>query len=116
MRTVDWDEFLEKGLEGPTAATIGVFDGVHRGHMELIGRVRKAASGRRNSLVVTFRENPKKFLKARGYNGDLMTLEQKLELFERMGISAVVLIDFSGHFGKLGGSDFLEALKKCLYP
>jgi riboflavin kinase / FMN adenylyltransferase len=113
MTTLSWEEFLEKGVGGPTAATIGVFDGIHRGHRELIGRVLGASRENRKSLVVTFSENPKKFLKHRAFDGDLMTLAQKLEVFERMGISAVVLIDFSGHFGKLGGRDFLEALKNA---
>jgi riboflavin kinase/FMN adenylyltransferase len=67
--------------------------------------------------VITFRENPKKFLggvhqSSGGYHGDIFTLEQKLEVFAGLGIRYVVLIDFSAHFSKLRGQEFTDLLEK----
>lgn len=110
MTVLSWDEFRTGSTELPIAATIGVFDGIHRGHRALLESVLAHASGRL-STVFTFAENPKKILRPESYRGDVMTLAQRLDLLRSLGISIVVLIDFSGNFGKLSGSDFLGVLE-----
>jgi FAD synthase len=107
----------ETGVDrAPAAISIGVFDGVHRGHQALIERV----TSRGGSLglapwVVTFRQHPRGVLKG-NYQGDIYSLEQKLEILESLGIYGALLIDFSGNFSKLGGRAFVEGLKKRLGP
>jgi riboflavin kinase/FMN adenylyltransferase len=88
--------------------TVGVFDGVHRGHVELI---RKIVSRGPCPTVVTFRENPKKFLSPRRYEGDIFSLEQKLAAFEDLGAVRVILIDFSQEFSKINGWEFIDSLE-----
>ncbi|MCX8014288.1 MAG: hypothetical protein N3A02_08380, partial [Rectinema sp.] len=44
------------------------------------------------------------------YRGSLMTLEDKLAMFESFGVAYCVLIDFSGKFATLSGREFLSAL------
>jgi len=94
--------------------TIGVFDGVHLGHQELISRI--VCKGP-NPTVVTFRESPKKVIfqrkgKANEYEGDIFSLKQKLNTFESLGVQQVVLIDFSENFSKLQGREFIDLLEK----
>ncbi|MDR0601249.1 MAG: FAD synthetase family protein [Treponema sp.] len=111
MCIVEWEDFVynrikidtEKGL----AATIGVFDGVHRGHLALIRRT--CACG--TSVVITFRQNPKQILDPASFRGDLYSLGQKISVFEECGVSITVLIDFSGNFSKITGRDFIDLLK-----
>jgi riboflavin kinase/FMN adenylyltransferase len=109
MRLLSWDELGSGGaLVEPTAATIGVFDGLHIGHRQLVKKVLRGDG--LASAVLTFRENPKRILAPHAHQGELSTLAQRLELIESMGVDLCVLIDFSGEFSKLPGRQFLSML------
>jgi riboflavin kinase/FMN adenylyltransferase len=110
MEILEWANFLKipKSRQRPSAMTIGVFDGVHRGHAELIRRI--VAKGP-CPTVITFRENPKKALAPVSYEGDIFSLGQKLEAFESLGAERAVLIDFSENFSKLKGEEFIDILE-----
>jgi riboflavin kinase/FMN adenylyltransferase len=88
--------------------TVGVFDGVHRGHAELIRRI---VSRGPCPTVVTFRENPKMILSPRRYEGDIFSLGQRLAAFEELGAVRVILIDFSEKFSKINGWEFIDLLE-----
>jgi riboflavin kinase/FMN adenylyltransferase len=110
VKVLAWDEPGGFGREeGPLAAAVGVFDGLHLGHMRLIEEI-FAQDGLRKG-VVTFRENPKKTLRPSAFHGDIFTLEQKLDRFSSLGLDVCVLIDFSGDFSKLAGRKFLSLLR-----
>jgi riboflavin kinase/FMN adenylyltransferase len=110
MRVLSWEEYVAGSLaETPFAATIGVFDGLHIGHRELIGRI--LGKPGIASAVLTFRDNPKRILSPHTHRGELSTLAQKLDLVESMSVDFCVLIDFSGDFSKLPGRAFLSILK-----
>jgi len=109
-----WDEVLQHGVADliqPSAATIGVFDGLHIGHMELLRRVRSQAP-QLSTLAITFKDNPKKSTRLHKPSGNLVSLAQKLELMEAAGIQVCVLIDFSANFSRMGGYDFISILVK----
>ncbi len=111
MTVVEWEKFVAGSRwEDRTAMTIGVFDGVHRGHQALI---RNITSPRLSALpvAITFRSNPKSVLRPEQYEGDITSLDRKLSLLEAYGVRIVVLIDFSGNFSKLGGKEFVDLLK-----
>lgn len=113
LQVIEWNDLSEmpgadyKSVD--SAMTIGVFDGVHLGHQELIKRIVQQGP---NPTIVTFRENPKKFFSPETYEGDIYTLNQKLTVFGQLGISRVILIDFSPKFSKLTGTEFLGLLEK----
>ncbi len=90
--------------------SIGVFDGVHLGHRRLIEAV--TSSGADESIVLTFRFNPRRFLKPQLFPGDISSLKQKLSLLEDMGIDTVLLIDFSNDFSKLSGREFIVRIQQ----
>lgn len=112
MTLVSWDSFVSgrAPFRKPISATIGVFDGVHRGHSALLAKI-LSCRGSCDSVVFTFRENPKTLTRANAFDGNIFTLEQKLSAFRELGVDFVVLIDFSGDFGKLSGKDFIGFLK-----
>ena len=87
--------------------TVGVFDGVHLGHQVLIERIVREGP---NPTVISFRENPKKFISPENFEGDIFNLEQKLAAFDSFGVSQVILIDFLENFCKLSGREFFDIL------
>ena len=115
LRIIEWQGLINGSAAAEESAiTVGVFDGVHRGHQELIKSIVRRGP---NPTVVTFRENPKKYISrlagtANSYEGDIFSLKQKLAVFEQMGVGRVILIDFSENFSKLKGWEFFDILQK----
>jgi len=109
MRIISWEEYTAPGAlpDTPLAVTVGVFDGVHRGHQALIRQVCDSAH---IPTVVTFRQNPQQILKPGAFAGDIMNLEQKLRALEVLGVQLAVLIDFSERFSKINGRAFIDLL------
>ncbi|MDR1025538.1 MAG: FAD synthetase family protein [Treponema sp.] len=108
MRILDWDQFVREVLPGPLALSIGVFDGVHRGHQKLIEKIRHYAAehGALGGLI-TFIQNPRRILRPGQYPGDIYSLPQKLKVMEDLGAAFVVLIDFSGDISRITGREFI---------
>jgi riboflavin kinase/FMN adenylyltransferase len=90
--------------------TVGVFDGVHRGHQALIERVVRH-DGRFVPVIVTFRQNHKK-AGAGGYAGDILSFRQKTALLESLGAALILIIDFSESFRHLPGLEFIRLLEE----
>jgi riboflavin kinase / FMN adenylyltransferase len=111
LKILSWDTFRggRPLQEIPTSLSIGVFDGVHRGHRRLLERVTEAGE---LSTVVTFRYNPRRFLKPHLFPGDITTLEQKLAILDAEGVATVILIDFSNDFSTLTGREFLLIIRR----
>ena len=91
--------------------TIGSFDGMHRGHMEIIKDV-KLKAGRKNipSVVITFDPHPKSILQSNVQrNWSILTnVDKKLELLEQSGIDYVLLAPFDLEFAKITAKDFMD--------
>jgi riboflavin kinase/FMN adenylyltransferase len=112
MQIIHWNDLLKSSpFSEPSAASIGVFDGVHRGHRALVERV--TGSGLR-SVAVTFSVSPREFFHGDSFAGNIISLERKLELFEGAGINTTILIDFSYDFSKMAGRAFVEELARCI--
>ncbi len=107
MTILNWDDFIKGALSGKDSISlsIGVFDGVHIGHRQLLSDILSQIGN--TSVVLTFRVNPRVYFKDRTYPGDIYTLSQKLSVLSSLGIDTVILIDFSYDFSKLSGKDFL---------
>lgn len=96
----------------PSVATVGFFDGVHRGHRFLIGQVcREAAARGMESAVITFTVHPRKVLQGSFCPQLLTTPEEKLALLEQLGIDCCILLDFTPHLASLTAREFMAVLK-----
>jgi len=104
-----------KGLDavpahfGPSAVTIGKFDGVHRGHRAVIGRIREIASEHDlRAVVVTFDRNPLELLAPDKCPPALVSVRQKLELLATTGLDATLLLPFDRALASVPATEFVE--------
>lgn len=99
----------------PTLLTIGVFDGVHRGHLGLLGHL--AARAREKSClagVVTFKTHPEKVLGRRDTLPWICTLQERTRLLRAAGMGVVAPVTFTRGVAALTARDFVLLLKKNL--
>jgi len=90
--------------------SIGMFDGVHRGHQAILtANVARARELEAVPTVVTFRRHPKALLLGRAPK-TLTTLEHRLELFERAGIAHAVVLPFDADLRALSALEFAQAI------
>lgn len=81
---------------GPCVATVGVFDGMHRGHRRLVGHARSVADARGLPLVlVTFDPHPARVLGIPRDTATLSTVEHRAELAAESGVDAVCVLRFT---------------------
>ncbi|MFF0144868.1 bifunctional riboflavin kinase/FAD synthetase [Amycolatopsis sulphurea] len=102
---------------GRCVVTIGVFDGVHRGHQELISRTVAAAAERGvPSVVVTFDPHPSEVLRPGSHPAQLTSLRRKAELVEGLGVDVFCVLPFTLEFSRLSPHEFVhEALVDQLH-
>ena len=110
MKTIYLDRDNTADLE-PAVATIGFFDGVHRGHRFLIGQVTDEARRRGlRSMVITFDQHPRQVLQQNYQPQLLSTLENKLVLLSRTGVDYVVVVHFDLALASLSAQQFMELI------
>ncbi len=91
-----------------SAATIGFFDGVHRGHQYLIRQVVQCAASRgQASLLVTFRRHPRQVMHADYQPQLLSTFEEKCALLAATGADYCATLDFTMELAALSARQFM---------
>ena len=92
-------------------AALGNFDGLHRGHLKLIDRVRRQAGEHAGTPVaVIFDPHPPRVLRPDKAPPLLMTLDQKLEAFARAGIQGVLIVRFTPELSQWEPERFVEVV------
>ncbi|WP_127793060.1 bifunctional riboflavin kinase/FAD synthetase [Agromyces sp. LHK192] len=108
MRTFKGIDGVPAGF-GPSAVTIGKFDGVHQGHREIIGRLRRIADAEGLvAAVATFDRNPLALLAPDKCPDPLVSVRQKLELLATTGVDAALLLPFDRALASLPAEEFVE--------
>ena len=91
--------------------TIGNFDGVHRGHAEVISKlVKKARKLNVPATLMTFEPQPQEMFRGNSAPARLSTLRDKIVLLEELGIDRLVCINFNTKFAEMSAKDFIEKL------
>jgi riboflavin kinase / FMN adenylyltransferase len=94
---------------GRCAATIGNFDGVHRGHRALIDRVTgKAHEAKLTSCILTFEPHPREFFAPEAAPARITRLRDKLELMAQAGVEHVHVARFDARFAAMTAERFID--------
>lgn len=90
------------------AVTLGVFDGVHRGHLAIIDEL-KATAGNLGAptLAITFNPHPRQAL-GRSAPPGICSLDTRLRLLGEAGLDAVWVLPFTAEFSRIAGKAFAE--------
>lgn len=96
---------------GRCVLTIGVFDGVHRGHAELIQRAVKSGRSRGvPTVLMTFDPHPMEVVFPGSHPAQLTTLTRRAELAEEFGIDVFLVMPFTPDFMKLTPDRYIHEL------
>lgn len=107
------------------AITVGAFDGVHTGHLQIIHQLKKeAAKNGGESVIITFHPHPRMVIHAKipGPKNPnplhlLNTLEEKIELLDKQQVDHLVLVPFTEQFSNLSAEEYLaDFLIKNFHP
>jgi len=102
-------------LEQPSIVTIGVFDGVHRGHQDLLAPlIAEAHASQRLAVILTLFPHPDRVL--RGLTGRyyLTSPEQKAWLLGNLGVDVVITQQFDEQVRQIRAAEFVDLLRKHL--
>lgn len=94
---------------GRCVLTIGVFDGVHRGHAQLIARaVARARERGLPCVLVTFDPHPAELVRPGSHPAQLTTLARRAELVEALGVDAFCVLPFTRELSRLSPEAFIH--------
>lgn len=90
--------------------TIGMFDGVHQGHRQLINRINEIAQKEGGeSVLLTFWPHPRIFFEKENCSFKLLSaLEEKQELLSKTGINSLLTLPFNAEFSKMSPYDYIK--------
>jgi riboflavin kinase/FMN adenylyltransferase len=102
---------------GPTIATIGNFDGVHRGHQWVIAEVvARARTLGIQSLAITFDPHPARVLRPESSQPLITPLDEKLQLLSTTGIDTVLILPFTTELSRMSARTFAtDVLQQTLH-
>jgi riboflavin kinase / FMN adenylyltransferase len=96
---------------GPSAVTIGKFDGVHPGHRAVIAELKSVAAAEGLvAAVVTFDRNPLSLLAPEKCPESLVSNAKKIELLEAAGVDATLVIEFDRAFSEQQPEEFVHGV------
>lgn len=93
----------------PVILTLGMYDGVHRGHQIILENLVKTAREKNGkSVLLTFSPHPRKVLEPNAEIKMLSLLDEKLELLKKTGLDAVILQPFDLEFSQIDAYHFVK--------
>jgi len=94
---------------GPSAVSIGKFDGMHAGHRRVIAELRAVAEAEGlQSVAVTFDRNPLSLLRPELCPAPLLSNAQKVELLDESGLDATLMLEFNQERASQAPEDFVR--------
>ena len=95
----------------PSILTLGTFDGVHQGHKKIIKQlINESRKNNLRSFILTFFPHPRNVLKSNSEVKSISTLEEKTEIFSKLGVQELIIQDFDKSFSSMTAGEFIELL------
>ena len=96
--------------------TIGVFDGVHKGHQSLIANLENSLlESNYNSTLITFQNSPFHFIKKINDNNFyISTTEEKIKILNQFKLDQIIIIEFNTNINQTSAKEFLGILTSNL--
>ena len=95
--------------EYPTVITIGTFDGVHIGHLKILNKIiNHAKNTALKSSVLTFFPHPRMVLQKDTNIKLLNTIDEKINILERLGLDVLIIHPFTKEFSRLTATEFVR--------
>ncbi|WP_295732030.1 riboflavin biosynthesis protein RibF [uncultured Limosilactobacillus sp.] len=109
---------LTQVVKGPVVLAMGFFDGVHRGHQQVLATAKKIAEQKHQSLaVLTYDKLPAIVFRQLGQPVRYLTpLKNKLHLLAQFGVDIAYVMDFTSTVGELGPQAFVDEVVMELQP
>ena len=99
-----------------TVATVGTFDGVHRGHRAVLAEiVRRARTRGLASLIVTFDRHPLEIVNPPAAPRLLTLPDEKRALLAELGLDRIELLPFTGELARLAPEEFVRQVLRARY-
>ena len=101
-----------------SVVTIGTFDGLHRGHQEIIKTLTTIAATKGSpAAVITFEPHPRHILDKKNKLSLLMSLDKKEALLEELGVDVLLVIPFTEEFSRITAEAFMDdVIMKHFHP
>ena len=104
-------EFENYTENSPKVLSLGMFDGVHLGHLSIINLLKKTAQEKQfETALLTFWPHPRKVFNPNDDIKLLNTLDEKLDLLEKAHLDVVFLKSFDENFRNLTGEEFVRQI------
>ncbi len=107
------------GAGGGTVATVGTFDGIHRGHQavlrEVVRRAGEGAAGKRTSLLVTFDPHPLEVVNPSAAPRLLTLSDEKRARAAALGVERVEVVAFTPELARLGPEEFVRDVLRARF-
>lgn len=104
-----YTEVNEVVKDSNTVLTLGTFDGIHLGHQEIIKKVVDCSvKENHRNIVITFRPHPRKVINPELNIKLLTTSDEQIEIFEKLGVENLLIINFTKEFSELSPEEFLK--------
>lgn len=102
-------EYSKDILPKETCISIGMFDGVHIGHIDILQKVCRTADRLNSpSAVMTFDRNPADFFNSPKPTQSLISLDRRIELIREQNIDQLILVHFNREFAAITADDFIQ--------
>ena len=106
-----YENFERSSSQSSLALSIGMFDGVHRGHQSIIKQLNTVAKAKNlESGILTFWPHPRLIFKPEDDLKLLNTLSEKSKLLEKFGVENLFLKEFDEDFRNLTGEEFVRQI------
>lgn len=94
-----------------TILTLGTFDGVHIGHRSILKKLNEnTENGKFESVVLTFFPHPRIVLQGKSDLKLLNTINEKIDLLDKIGIQNLIIHPFDANFAELSAEEFVKTI------